>query len=90
MYAKDLQELRLDERDTSSYTFVALAVGFWALRQHNFRDTIEALILEGGETGPNAALAGALLGCKLGLGAIPEEWMQQLRKRDWLEDKINK
>ena len=34
--------------DPGRHTFMTLAVGFWALRQNNFRETIEAIILQGG------------------------------------------
>ena len=41
-----LPELKLDDRQRIGYTFKCLGAGFWALRQKNFRDAIEAITLE--------------------------------------------
>ena len=90
MHATDLPKLHVDNPESGAYTFSTLAVGFWALRQHNFREAIEAIVLEGGDAVSNCALAGALLGCKLGLDAIPKTWMEQLLRKDYLEDTIQR
>jgi ADP-ribosyl-[dinitrogen reductase] hydrolase len=39
----------------------------------------------GGDVDTNAAVAGALLGCRHGVGSIPERWLTPLRDRDRIE-----
>jgi len=39
----------------------------------------------GGDTDTNAAVAGALLGCRHGAGAIPERWLEPLQERERIE-----
>ncbi|KAL5015164.1 hypothetical protein ScPMuIL_009434 [Solemya velum] len=90
MYCSSLKELKLDEPGKSNHTFKALGAGFWALRQKDFRMAIQSIILEGGDAGANAAVAGALLGCKVGLDELPSSWVERLLHRLWLDDIIDK
>ena len=51
---------------------------------HNEAHTI---FQQGGDADTNAAVAGALLGCKLGSrDHMPETWLHQLKHRDWLDE----
>lgn len=43
------------------------------------------VLWQGGDSDANAAVAGALLGCKLGLGAIPRSWRENLAHKEWLD-----
>ena len=42
----------------------------------------------GGDADTNGAVAGALLGCKVGVDKLPPEWMA-LKHKDWLDPIIN-
>ncbi len=46
--------------------------------------------LQGGDADTNGAVAGALLGCKLGASKIPETWISGLKHKKWLDKKINR
>lgn len=46
--------------------------------------------LQGGDADANAAVAGALLGCKLGIQAIPRTWIDQLGNRLWLDNLLDR
>ena len=51
------------------------------------------LLLQGGDADTNGAVAGALLGCKLGYYALAEQvprWMHELKHKQWFDDKINR
>jgi ADP-ribosylglycohydrolase len=43
------------------------------------------VIAQGGDTDSNAAVAGALLGCRHGVRAVPERWLSALRDRGRIE-----
>ena len=70
------------EGKTKSNTLKAMQVGLWALQQHEpkVEELLEFLILEGGDTGTNAAIAGAALGAKFGRDAIGTRWISALRE----------
>ena len=81
-----LRALELDDGPSIGYTYKCLGAGLWALRSaSDFKTTIRAVISEGGDADTNAAVAGALLGCRIGFSALPGEWVAQLEHRSWLE-----
>ncbi|KAL3868594.1 hypothetical protein ACJMK2_041395 [Sinanodonta woodiana] len=88
---KDLSELDLDEAHSLGYTYKCLGAGFWALKQTNFRDALQQIVMHAGDADTNGAVAGALLGCKLGhFEKIPNTWLSNLKHKVWLDDKIEK
>ncbi|KAI8503647.1 hypothetical protein Bbelb_186180 [Branchiostoma belcheri] len=89
MDPRQLQELQLDAPGVIGYTYKTLGAGFWALRQNDFRTAIERITMEAGDADTNAAVAGALLGCKLGMKSLPETWLKMPHK-NWLDRQISK
>ena len=68
-----------------SYTLKALQVGLWALLNESpVEDLLETVVLEGGDTGANAAVAGACLGARRGRAALPERWIAALHEPELL------
>lgn len=71
-----LDDLELDDPMDMGYTLKAMQVGLWALRQP---DPGEGLLVEvvgaGGDTDTNGAIAGAAIGARAGLDAIPTRWV---------------
>jgi ADP-ribosyl-[dinitrogen reductase] hydrolase len=60
-----------------SYTLKAMQVGLWALlNEGGMDDLLEAVVLEGGDTDTNAAVAGAAIGARRGRQAVPDRWME--------------
>jgi ADP-ribosyl-[dinitrogen reductase] hydrolase len=59
-----------------------------ALGATNFRDAIVEIVNEGGDADTNAAIAGGLLGAKLGFDAIPKDWIDALQYRDEIEEAV--
>ncbi|XP_078679053.1 uncharacterized protein LOC144914764 [Branchiostoma floridae x Branchiostoma belcheri] len=89
MDPRQLEELQLDAPGVIGYTYKTLGAGFWALRQDDFRVAIERITMEAGDADTNAAVAGALLGCKLGMKSLPETWLKMPHK-NWLDRQISK
>ncbi|KAL3868571.1 hypothetical protein ACJMK2_041372 [Sinanodonta woodiana] len=90
LYCENLHELRLDEEGKIGYTFKCLGAGFWALKQNDFRKALTEIVLNGGDADTNGAVAGALLGCKLGTkDDIHQPWLLGLRNKSWLDVQID-
>ncbi|XP_052085314.1 ADP-ribosylarginine hydrolase Tri1-like [Mytilus californianus] len=90
MFCETLKALELDEQCKSNYTYKTLGAAMWGLRQKDFRQAIQDIVMEGGDADANAAVAGALLGCKLGIQAIPRTWIDQLGNRLWLDNLLDR
>lgn len=60
----------------SAQTSVPTALACFLINTDSFPDTIKAAISIGGDTDTIAAMAGAISGARLGLGAIPERWLE--------------
>ena len=68
------KDLALDGLDMG-YTLKAMQVALWcARRAADFEDALVAVVSAGGDTDTNGAVAGAVLGARFGLGAVPERW----------------
>lgn len=68
------EERKVDEKSTKGWTLHALYCAFWAAVHHDsYEDAIDEVILRGGDTDTNAAIAGALLGARLGFDAMNAE-----------------
>ena len=69
-----------DDRDRG-YTLLTLQVALSAvLRSADFETGLSEVISAGGDTDTNGAVAGALLGAKFGIDAIPEAWRREVAK----------
>ncbi|XP_046563667.1 uncharacterized protein LOC124272507 isoform X1 [Haliotis rubra] len=85
-----IKNLNLDESRKIGYTYKCMGCGFWALKQKDFRKALQTIVMEGGDADTNGAVAGALLGCKLGMSALPVSWVSKLKHKAWLDEKIEK
>lgn len=46
MFASSLKDLQLNEVGKTSYTFKAVGAGFWALKQKDFRNALQDIVME--------------------------------------------
>lgn len=92
-FPKNLHEMALDEKSSIGYTLKCLgsALFCFSRRQSNdmkkgdfFMQIITELTLEAGDADTNAAVAGALLGGRLGFKGLPRVWLDGLRNREFL------
>jgi len=87
MTAADVErpaDLALDGPDMG-YTLKTMQVGLWPLvRGWDLEASLIAVIEAGGDTDTNGAVAGAALGCRDGLEAIPPRWLERAPGRERL------
>lgn len=94
---ENLSEFRqLEEKEIRSTGFVVhtLEAAVWCLLTTNsFKECVLNAVNLGGDTDTVAAVAGSLAGYVYGRNeenGIPQEWMKQLSRFEWLEGKVKK
>lgn len=82
-----LEDFDLSDPRTMGYTLKAMQVGLWALVQDaDFESVLVAVVHAGGDTDTNGAVAGAIMGSRVGLGGIPQRWLDSIHQRERLVD----
>lgn len=87
---------RLDERPeaeirSGGYVVDTLTASLWCLlRASSFEEGVLAAVNLGGDTDTTGAVAGALLGARFGIEAIPQSWLEELARVDDLWSLLNK
>lgn len=81
---RTLESFSLDGPDMG-YTLKAMRVGLWAFQQEDdFESVLVRVVNAGGDTDTNGAIAGAVMGCRVGAGRIPARWLENIREIDRL------
>lgn len=74
----EIAAMKLDG-DDMGYTLLTLQAGLASLwRAPDFESGLRAVVEAGGDTDTNGAVAGALLGARFGLAAIPRRWRDRI------------
>jgi ADP-ribosylglycohydrolase len=82
-----LQELPEQEIQSSGYVLHTLEACFWCLLNgSNFQDAVLKAVNLGSDTDTTAAVTGGLAGLIYGRETIPAEWLDQLVRRNEIED----
>lgn len=82
-----LHDLARDDPARMGYTLKAMQVGLWCLQQSDdFETVLVAVVNTGGDTDTNGAVAGAIMGSRVGLTGIPKRWLANIRERERLLD----
>ena len=72
------------------HTLVAAQVGLWAaVTPLGFEEALVASVSAGGDADTNAAVAGAVLGARYGMGQIPRRWLDCIPQRERIEGLAN-
>jgi len=81
-----LRRLALDDPMDMGYTIKGMQVGLWAATSADadFEAVLTEVVGEGGDTDTNGAIAGAVMGARLGAGAIPSRWLDNIAGTDRL------
>ena len=77
--------LRRDQR-LIGHTLIALQAGLWAaVTPLDFEEALRQVVEAGGDTDTNGAVAGAVLGARYGVSAIPQRWLDVIPQRERVE-----
>lgn len=97
-YTKNIGDLNLDEMVKIGYVFKCLACSIYTLqvikmaltesKVPSFKKVIIKIASECGDADTNCAVAGATLGAYLGYSKLPQEWINALPNKDWLNNII--
>ena len=88
---EDIEKYSIDEIKSSGYVVDTLEASFWILlNASNFKEAIIGAINLGNDTDTIAAITGSMAGILYGYNSIPQEWLDKLAKRDYIEDLCDK
>jgi ADP-ribosylglycohydrolase len=80
------QNLEEDEIKSSGYVVDTLEAALWCfLNTENYEECVLKAVNLGDDTDTVAAIAGGLAGLWYGFDAIPQKWLNQLVKYEWIE-----
>jgi ADP-ribosylglycohydrolase/tyrosine-protein phosphatase YwqE len=76
---------------SSGYVIDSIEAAVWCLIQtDSYRECMEMAVNLGDDTDTVAAIAGGLAGLYYGYNNIPEEWLCEIQKREWIEELCEK
>ncbi len=86
LFASDFAKLDASAIRSSGYVVDTLEAAVWCLlTTDNYKDCVLKAVNLGSDTDTVAAIAGGLAGALYGYNAIPQEWLNTLIKRDYIE-----
>ena len=89
---EDFEKLEEDAIQSTGYVAKTLEAALWCLlTTKSFKECVLKAVNLGGDTDTVAAVAGSLAGYVYGRGGdagIPEEWIKQLSRYEWLEERV--
>jgi len=87
LFKKDFAKLPEEEIKSSGYVVDTLEAALWCLlNTDNYKDCILKAVNLGEDTDTVAAVAGGLAGMYYGIDGIPREWLNQLVRREYIEE----
>jgi len=91
---ENLKNLSRDDIRSTGYVVDTLEAALWCfLKTDSYKDCVLEAVNLGGDTDTIAAVAGGLAGIYYGVGGekgIPEEWIDQIVKKEWIKELCDK
>ena len=85
LFDKNFDKLFEDEIKSRGYVVDSLEAAIWCLlNTNNYKDLVLKAVNLGGDTDTIGAIAGGLAGAFYGLEQIPKNWLDALKKKDYL------
>ena len=89
VFSLNIQNLPRDEIKSGGYTISSLEASIWCLlNNENYKDTLLQAVNLGHDTDTTACIVGGLAGIYYGYEEIPNEWIDELARLDYIEDLI--
>lgn len=89
-----LDTLQRDEIQSSGYVVDTLEAALWCnLKSNSYRECVLMAVNLGEDTDTVGAIAGGLAGIRYGIGGekgIPEEWINQIARKEWIAELCGK
>ena len=90
VFSLNIQNLPRDEIKSGGYTISSLEASIWCLLNNNsYKDTVLEAVNLGYDTDTTACIVGGLAGIYYGYDEIPNEWISQLVRLDYIEELVN-
>lgn len=87
LLTSDISKLTINDIKSSGYVVDSLESAIWVtLKSENFKEAIIGAVNLGEDTDTIGALTGGLSGIIYGYELIPEEWKEQIARKDYLLD----
>ena len=82
----ELKNLPEEKIESTGYVVATLEAAVWSLLQaENYTEAMLTAVNLGEDTDTVAAIAGGLAGLYYGYEGIPGEWLEVIKKREWIE-----
>ena len=86
IFDPDFAKLPREEIKSTGYVVDTLEAALWCvLTTDNYRDCVLRAVNLGGDTDTIAAVSGGLAGALYGYDTIPDEWLNTLLRREYIE-----
>ena len=90
VFSGDIETLCSDDIKSTGYIVDSLEAAIWCLlTTSNYEECVLKAVNLGGDTDTIAAIAGGLAGALYGINAIPEKWINKIRKKEYIEEMCN-
>ena len=86
LFSEDFATTAKSEIKSSGYVVASLEAAIWCLlTTESYKDCVLKAVNLGGDTDTIAAIAGGLAGALYGIDSIPQQWLETLKKKDYIE-----
>lgn len=83
----NISDLQVDDIESGGYVLHTLEASIWCLlRTNNYKDAVLKAVNLGSDTDTTGAVTGGLAGILYGFEHIPENWINQIARKDNIED----
>lgn len=80
----------VDDIKSTGYVVASLEAALWCLvNTDSYKECMLKAVNLGNDTDTVAAIAGGLAGLFYGYDTIPQDWLDVIQKRDWIEELVN-